>query len=138
MNRLGDMGPKAGARDAEVLVNPASPHWAGASHVILAGRARRYSVRDFVGPLSIKSVIRGAALWETSRGRFRVEEDSYLVLNEGRRYSIAVDSEDPVETFCVFFRNGFVESAWRSRANRVEILLDDPFAAPDRDRKSVV
>lgn len=106
-------------------VNPtAAPN--GASHVILWGRARAYRVEDFPGPLSIKSVVRGRAVWETRQGRFVLNEGSYLVLNDGQHYSITVESKSPVETFCVFFRRGFVEEVLESLVTPAGRLLDRP------------
>ncbi len=108
-----------------VLVNP--PEAAlGARNVLLRGRARTYQVRDFPGPLSVKSVIRGEAWWETAQGRFRVDPGGYLVLNHGQPYSITVESREQVETFCAFFAGGFVEDALRGLLTPSARLLDDP------------
>lgn len=108
-----------------VLVNPPAAAL-GARNVLLRGRARTYQVRDFPGPLSVKSVIRGEAWWETAQGRFRVDPGGYLVLNQGQPYSITVESRDEVETFCAFFAEGFVEDALRGLLTPSARLLDDP------------
>lgn len=106
----------------------------GASNAVLWGRGRReYYVREFPGPLSIKSLIWGAAEWRVGRSRFEVDANSYLILNHDQRYSMTVESKTPVETFCVFFQRGFVEDAWSSLTRPHALLLDDPFggaAAP--------
>jgi AraC family transcriptional regulator len=94
-------------------------------HVVLWGRARRYYVRSFPGPLSIKSVPEGRASWTTDEARHEVGEASYLIINDAHPYTIEIESEEPVETFCVFFARGFVEEALRSR-RRDEALLDAP------------
>jgi AraC family transcriptional regulator len=113
-----------------VLVN-ASAGAVGRTNVLLWGRSGgRYHVRDFAGSLSIKTVVRGEGLWETATGRFRVFPGTHLVLNDGQRYSITVDSPRPVETFCVFFRRGFVEEAERTLVTPDARLLDDPFTEP--------
>jgi AraC-like DNA-binding protein len=104
-----------------VLINPpAAPM--GQEHVILWGRGRReYYVADFPGPLSVKSVVRGEAEWRTSEGRFLVDRESILILNRGQRYSITVEpGRGDVETFCVFFRDGFVERAWQPIEHALE------------------
>src|SRR5262245_18582808 len=90
----------------------------------------RHYVRDFAGSLSIKTVVRGEGLWETVTGRFRVFPGTHLVLNHGQRYSLTVESPRPVETFCVFFRRGFVEEAERTLVAPDGRLLDDPFTEP--------
>jgi AraC-like DNA-binding protein len=81
------------------------------ANVVLRGRARRHWVRDFPGPLSIKTVERGSGVWTTAEGRFRVDESSFLVLNEGQPYSLEIESRVPVETCCVFFERGFLGPA---------------------------
>jgi hypothetical protein len=73
-----------------------------------------YRVRDFAGPLSIKSVRSGEALWETTCGRFPLRPGSYLVVNDGHPYSLTIESARPVETFCLFFRRGLVEDVRRA------------------------
>ncbi len=115
--------------DRAVLINPPAPE-IGTRHSMLWGRGRQYHVADFRGPLSIKSVVRGAALWETKHGRFLVDPGSYLVLNEGQRYSITIDAEEPVETFCLFFKKGFVEGVFRSLVTPEERLLEEPEDTP--------
>jgi AraC-like DNA-binding protein len=108
-----------------VLVNPptAPP---GTHHWILWGRGRRHHVAGFAGPFSIKAVVRGSGVWETAAGRFVVDPASYLVLNEGQTYTITVDARDPVETFCVFFRRGFMAEAARALAVPAGALLVAP------------
>ena len=102
----------------------------GASNAILWGRGRReYYVREFPGPLSIKSLIRGTAEWRVGQSRFEVDANSYLILNHDQRYSMTVESNTPIETFCVFFRRGFVEDAFCSLTQPEALLLEDPFCA---------
>jgi AraC family transcriptional regulator len=115
------LSPQPGA----VVLNPSASEL-GKRHAVLWGRGRRYRVEDFPGPLSIKTVTRGSALWETAGGRFPLDSGRALILNEGRRYSIAIDSREIVETFCVFFRRGFAGEALRARSAPAMTLLDDP------------
>ncbi len=118
------------AAESAVLVNPLASR-IGTRNAILHGRAaREYHVRDFRGALSIKSVPVGSAFWETSEGRFLVGGASYLILNDGQRYSMTIEGEETVETFCVFFQSGFVEEVWRSATARADRLLDDPDLKP--------
>lgn len=108
------------------LINPPAVEL-GTRNAILWGRGRdRYHVAKFPGPLSIKSVVRGDAVWETDAARFPVDSGSYLLLNDGQSYSLTIESRAPVETFCVFFERGFVEDAWRATTTPAARLLDDP------------
>jgi AraC-like DNA-binding protein len=100
----------------------------GHINAILSGRARRYHVGDFPGPLSLKTVTRGIAEWTAAGKRFRVTPADLLILNDGQNYSITIDSAQTVETFCVFFARGYVEDAYRSVTSSSGALLDDPFA----------
>lgn len=98
----------------------------GDRNVILAGNGRYHYVRDYPGPLSIKSIVRGQAMWSTDEGRFVLDADSILVVNNQQPYTILIDSPHPVVTFCLFFRDGLVEDAWRCHTSGAGELLDDP------------
>jgi AraC-like DNA-binding protein len=50
----------------------------------------------------------------------------YVVVNDGQKYTITIDSSEPVTTFCVFFKRGFVEDVYRNRTTPDFLLLDDP------------
>ena len=101
----------------------------GSQHVLLRGVGRDYCVRGFEGPLSIKTVRRGRALWRTASGERVLEPGRDLVLNRGQRYDIEVDSDSVVETFCIFFRHGFAEEVARGCRETAETMLDDPAPA---------
>jgi AraC family transcriptional regulator len=85
-------------------------------NAVLCARGRRHFVKDFPGPLSIKSVTAGSVIWKSGRRELTVDRDSFLVLNHGEPYSMEIESPTPVATLCVFFQEGFVESAARSVA----------------------
>jgi AraC family transcriptional regulator len=109
-----------------VLINPPASRL-GESNAILWGRGqRRYHVREFPGPLSIKSLVRGAGEWSVGKSRFEVDSGSYLILNQDQPYSLTIDSKSAVETFCIFFSRGFVEDAWRASVTADYVLLDEP------------
>lgn len=98
----------------------------GTENAILSGDGTRYHVRDFEGCLSLKSVVHGAAEWETDGRRFVVNQDSYLILNDRQHYTITIDSPQRVRTFCLFFERGFVEEINRAMITGDERLLDSP------------
>jgi AraC-like DNA-binding protein len=100
----------------------------GTENAILSGYGTRYHVRDFEGCLSLKSVARGSADWETDGRRFVVREDCYLILNDRQHYTVTIDSPKRVRTFCLFFERGFVEEI-----NRVMILGDERLLDSPRD-----
>lgn len=105
------------------LFNPPA-HLLGRENAVVGGRGvRRYEHR-FAGPLSIKAVISGEAVWSTGHGSFRVLPGSVLLVDEGEEYEIRIDALQPVETFCLFFRRGFVEDAWQAETTGSALLLD--------------
>ena len=110
-----------------VLLNP-PPAEMGGTNAIVWGRAKQYYVADFPGPLSIKTVVRGSAMWGTREAERLVDSGSYLVLNAGREYSLTVDARETVETFCLFFRNGSVEDVLRVESSDPAQLLEASFA----------
>ncbi|HSP35469.1 MAG TPA: AraC family transcriptional regulator [Thermoanaerobaculia bacterium] len=109
----------------DVLINPRA-EFLGHANAVLSGRARQYDVRGFTGPLSLKSVVSGRATWTTAAGTFDVETGCALVVNDGEEYDIAIDALQPVETFCVFFRRGYVADAYRSATSSSADLIDAP------------
>jgi AraC-like DNA-binding protein len=112
-----------------VWINP-PPGELGKHNAILSARGRRHAVREFSGPLSIKTVVRGSAVWQAAAGRFELGPGRFLILNDGSPYSLTVESERPVETFCLFFQRGFVESARDAVQLAHAQLLDNPFEPP--------
>ena len=96
----------------------------GESHILHA-TSRRHAFTGEMG-LSIKTFLGGRALYDTGTGRFAVEEDRYLLLNESEPYTVTIESRKPVESFCVFFAKGLPAEAWRSRSADARVLLDTP------------
>src|SRR5258708_5565639 len=88
----------------------------GVRNAILCASARRHSVTDYPGPLSIKSVTSGMVAWKTGGRELLVDRDWFLVRNDGEPYSMNIDAREPVSTPCVFFAPGFVESVCGSLA----------------------
>jgi AraC family transcriptional regulator len=108
-----------------VMINP-PPAEMGGTNAIVWGRAKQYHVAEFPGPLSIKTVVRGSAVWGTREAERLVDRGSYLVLNAGQRYSLTVDARETVETFCLFFRDGCFEDVHRAESGDPTTLLDEP------------
>ncbi len=98
----------------------------GAENAVLTGTNNRYFVPEFEGCLSIKTVVRGSALWEAGARKFKVNESSYLTLNDRQRYTLTIDSLQNATTFCLFFERGFVEDVFRATTTPASWLLDAP------------
>ena len=110
-----------------VLVNPPA-EMLGSVNAIYSGRSKRHLVENYVGPLSVKTMVSGAAFWHTEAGAQRVKPSSFLVLNKGTKYTLEMNSRDPSCTFVLFFRGGFVEDVERCMNSSSSGLLDDPFS----------
>src|SRR5437868_6583188 len=99
----------------------------GHDNLVLHATARRHVVNEFAGPLSIKTVVRGEVQWIVGGRALHVGPNAFLVLRDGERYSMAVDAPQPVETSCVFFRGGFVESTANDATTPLAASLDSPW-----------
>jgi AraC family transcriptional regulator len=96
-------------------------------NLVLHAIGRRHVVNDFAGPLSIKTVVRGEVQWIVQDRRLLVDSNTFLVLADGQRYSMNIDSAKPVETCCVFFRSGFVEEVAQDATTPLKASLDSPW-----------
>ncbi len=94
-----------------------NPRWTDLPHcsAVLHGLPRDYVVADYKTTLSIKTVLRGSAWYETPQGRYRVTPDAFLILNAGQQYSMKVSADSNTETLCPFFHAGFVQGEFYER-----------------------
>jgi len=109
-----------------------NPYWSELPHItaLLNGFPRDYQVSGYRTTLSLKTVVAGAARYETRGGRWLVTPDVFPVLNRGQTYSMEVDAESRTETLCPFFAPGFVEAAARSVGASDARQLDDVEGSP--------
>lgn len=109
----------------------------GERSFIIDDRQRRYHWQG-TGCLSIKTfypqacsgktATSGEALYNVGNGRFRVDEHSYLLLNQNQPYEITIEASAPLAAFCLFFENGLVEEVQRCLVVPSTQLLDEPQA----------
>jgi len=116
---------KAPPLPAGLPINPPG-NLLGVENAVLTGTNNRYFVPEFEGCLSIKTVVRGSALWEAGGRIFKVHENCYLTLNDRQRYTLTIDSLQNATTFCLFFERGFVEDVFRATTTPAAALLDAP------------
>jgi AraC-like DNA-binding protein len=115
---LQPMPEGAGADDAPPDLTHMPTH-------LLLGRNRRYHWQG-VGALSIKTFRNDRALYDVGDGHFAVDEASYLLLNHAQPYAITIETEELVESFCLFFGLGFAEDVFYSHSRSWATLLDEP------------
>ena len=95
----------------------------GVEHCIVLARARRVEYPFFEQRLSIKMASGGRERYLLTRPNREVDvdEDNYLVINDGRTYASVIAGERDVESYSIFFRPGFaaeVEASLRTPAER--------------------
>jgi AraC-like DNA-binding protein len=78
------------------------------------------------GLLSIKSFYNGEARYAVESRRFVVDDSSYFVLNNGQFYSIEIDADRRIESFCLFFAPGLVDDVRHRISNETDQLLIEP------------
>lgn len=95
--------------------------------------ASTISFREHDGPLSIKCAFGGEEFYEVGSSRFRVDDDCYLILNEGQRYASLIEANNPIESFCIWFRPGFVADVRATLRSEGADSLEMPLASGDPD-----
>src|SRR5205823_15080809 len=101
--------------------------------VFTSGRGHSYFAQTPGLPLSLKCMSNGRALYRIDRGEISVDDGGYLILNNRQPYSIEIASPTRVETFVLWFPNGWAEEVLSSSTRSDEQLLDgssDRHSAP--------
>lgn len=98
----------------------------GLPSTVLHGRAREIEYAEHDGLLSVKCVFAGSEYHRAGLALYRVEPGSYLVLNEGRRYSSWIETREPSEILSVFFTPGFADDVLRTLSLSADRLVDEP------------
>lgn len=96
--------------------------------VFTSGRGHSYFAETPGLPLSLKCMFNGRALYRVPRAEFSVDDSGYLILNNRQPYSIEIASPTRVETFVLWFPDGWAEEVRNGLTRPNERLLDDPAA----------
>lgn len=91
---------------------------------ILKGSASEYYWKG-PGLCSIKTFSGGPAFYNIGNGSFRVDDNSFLVLNDGTDYSIEISGRQVVHSYCLFFDRGLLAEAAIGLARSPEYQLDN-------------
>jgi AraC family transcriptional regulator len=83
-------------------------------NVIIHARSNQADYPEHWGPLSIKSAFKGNENYRLNRGEVAVNENNYLIINEGNYYSSYIDSDKEVESFTINFSPALVQDALAS------------------------
>lgn len=99
----------------------------GSAGYILHERERSYYGAG-TGWLSVKSFYGGHAFYEVGHSRYVVDDHRYLLLNHGQPYTIQIEANTAVESFCIFFAPGFAQSIRQTSTQPDHCLLDAPIS----------
>lgn len=102
----------------------------GRENAVVSASTRRAYYPDYTQLLSIKMICGGSEDYFVDGRRLSVDDDTFLILNAGRRYRSCIDSISPARSFSIFFRPGLAQEVQDCLGRSTESLLDDP--ASDR------
>jgi AraC family transcriptional regulator len=94
-------------------------------NMIIHNRTKNAYYPLHTGPLTVKFSLKGEEYYATKERSFRVSPPTYLILNNGQKYSARIQSETEVETISVFFRPQFAEEVLSSLITDEDHILDE-------------
>lgn len=99
----------------------------GKENYIMCCSGREAEYVPYTQMLSIKTAWNGTEYYDIGNRRIGVDDDNYLVLNEGQRYGSHLRSARPVGSLCIFFRPGMPkEVAAGLQCPADQVLADGP------------
>lgn len=93
--------------------------------VFLNGFNNLYHAEVAAGWLSIKSMWNGEADYFLENGRVTVNDNCYLILNDQQPYTIHIEGDVVIESFCIFFPMKWATDVLRNYVTPVAGLLDE-------------
>jgi AraC family transcriptional regulator len=101
----------------------------GRENCIIAARTRHAEYPMFEQRLSIKAIWGGREEYFVDGRRIAVDDETFVILNDGRSYASRLRNRTPATSFSIFFRPGMAQDVARTMASSEESLLDDPDGA---------
>jgi AraC-like DNA-binding protein len=96
----------------------------GRDNCIIWGRARQAKFGPCTHALSIRAAWGGEERCKFNGRTVAVDDDSFLILNNGRICETQIDYVQPVESLSIHFRPGLVERAYGAMTLAIEDALD--------------
>lgn len=96
-------------------------------NVVIHAKSRDVSYPLHWGPLTIKSVLSGEEHYQTNHSHYAVDNEHFLLFNNGRMYSSWISSPREVESFTLNINPAFEQHAVRSLRGTATDQLDEPF-----------
>ena len=104
--------------------------WGNENSIILA-RSRRIEFPLFAQRLSIKAASGGRERYLLAHParEVDVDDDNFLILNDGQTYGSCIAQEREIESFSIFFRPGFAEEVRRAIDTPIDRVLEGEAAS---------
>ena len=102
----------------------------GRENCVISARTHRCEYPPFEQRLSIKAAWGGREDYFVDQRRVALDDDSFLIMNEGRTYGSAVHSRTPITSFSIFFRPNMAPDVLHTLTHSAQRLLENP--APPR------
>ena len=94
---------------------------------IINAKASDIAYPEHWGCFSLKCAFEGGEVYRVQNRMHTVNENNFLLLNEGQHYSSYIFSKKPVESFTLNFAAGFVQDVTNSALLADENNLDNHF-----------
>jgi AraC family transcriptional regulator len=104
----------------------------GRENCIVWGRARRSKFGPRTHSLSIRAVWGGEERCQFDGRTVAVDDDSFLILNNGRVCTTQIDAPQPVESFAIYFGPSLVERTYGAMTLSIEKALERGDAVVER------
>ena len=104
----------------------------GRENCIVWGRARRSKFGPRMHSLSIRAAWGGEERCQFDGRTVAVDDDSFLILNNGRVCTTQIDAPQPVESFAIYFGPALVEHTYGAMTLSIEKALERGDAVVER------
>lgn len=92
--------------------------------VFINGQSKQHYAEVEEGWLSVKSMWQGSAVYSLSNNRVILDDRHYLILNDLQPYTIEIDQEQDVGSFCIFFPSQWAADVLQNFTVPEEQLLE--------------
>jgi len=125
LTALPDLPPRPETRANAEFRRRFYARW-GRENAIVCGRATHAEYATWTQALSVKLAWGGREVYRLRHREVAVEDDRYLILNQGSAYGSLLAGARSAWTFAVFLRPGLAESVRHARRATLERALDAP------------